>query len=177
MSQEVNNILGNSTVRTKIFKMQKKAIRTIMQSKNRDSSRDLFKKLKILPFHSQNILSLLLFVVDNKKKTNSMVWVHERTIPTERVDNKSMYNLNSDINNNNMRQKFKFHQHSANISLYRKGVYSFGIEEFNSLPQSLKAINNIKQFKRYLLVHSLLLLLRWIFPGKQTVTSNNSKLT
>jgi hypothetical protein len=106
MSQEANNILGNSTERAKIFKMQKKAIRTIIQSKNRDSSRDLLKKFKILPFHSQNILSILLFVVDNK----------------------SMYNLNSDINNINMRQQFNFHQHSANLSLYRKGVYSFGIK-------------------------------------------------
>jgi hypothetical protein len=48
--------LGNSTDSTKIFKMQKRAIRIITGSKNRYSCRDLFKNLKILLFHSQYIL-------------------------------------------------------------------------------------------------------------------------
>jgi hypothetical protein len=113
----------NSIDSTKTFKMQKKEIRIIIGSKNRDSCRDLFKNLKILPFHSQYILSLLLFVVDNK----------------------SMYNLNSDTRNIKMRQKLNFHQHSANLSLYQKGIHFFSIKVFNSLPQSLKKPNtNIK---------------------------------
>jgi hypothetical protein len=57
---------GNSTDSTKIFKMQKRAIKIITGSKNRDSCRDLLKKLKILPSHSQYVLPLLLFAVDNK---------------------------------------------------------------------------------------------------------------
>jgi hypothetical protein len=48
---------GNCTDSTKIFKMQKRAIRTITGSKNWDSCRDLFKNLKILPLHSQYIVS------------------------------------------------------------------------------------------------------------------------
>jgi hypothetical protein len=86
---------GNYTDSTKIFKMQQRAIRIIIGSKNRDSCRYLFKKFKILPFHSQYILSLLLFVVENK----------------------SMYNLNFNIHTINTRQKLSF-QHSANLSLY-----------------------------------------------------------
>jgi hypothetical protein len=67
----------------------------ITGSKNRDSCRDLFKNLKILPLHSQYIPSLLLFVADNK----------------------SMYNLNTDIHNIDTRQKLNFHQHSAKCSI------------------------------------------------------------
>lgn len=51
----------------------------------------LIKTLKYLPFHSQYILSLVLFVVDNIGK----------------------YNLNSDIHNINMRQKLNFHKNSS----------------------------------------------------------------
>jgi hypothetical protein len=60
-----------------------------------------------------------------------------------------------------MRQKFNFHQHSANQSLYKKGVHSLGIKVFNSLPQSLKKNkknNNIKQFKTAL-EHYLIIIL------------------
>jgi hypothetical protein len=54
--------------------------------------------LKILPLHSQYILSLLLFVIDNK----------------------NIYNSNSDIHNINTRQKLNFHQPSPNLSPYQK---------------------------------------------------------
>jgi hypothetical protein len=96
--------------------MQKRAIRIITGSKNRDSCRDLFKNLKTLPFYSQYIFSLLIFVIENE----------------------SMYNLNSDIYNINTRQKFNFHQYSTDLSLYQKGIYSFGIKVFNNPPQTLK---------------------------------------
>jgi hypothetical protein len=42
---------GNSTDNTKIFRMQKKEIRIITGSKNKNSCRDLFRNLKILLFH------------------------------------------------------------------------------------------------------------------------------
>jgi hypothetical protein len=106
----------NLTDSTKVFKMQKSGIVIITGCKTRDSCRDLFKNLKILPFHSQYILSLLLFVVNNK----------------------SMYNLNFDIHSINTRQKFNFHQHSPNVSLNEIRVHSFDIKVFNSLHQSLK---------------------------------------
>jgi hypothetical protein len=59
---------GNSSHSVKIFKIQKNIIRILTGCRGRDSCRDLFKKLKILPLQSQYILSLLLFVVDNKNK-------------------------------------------------------------------------------------------------------------
>jgi hypothetical protein len=59
-----------------------------------------------------------------------------------------------------MKQKLSFHQHSSKLSLYKKGVHSFGIKVFSNIPQGLKkATAIIKQFqttlKRYLLTHSL----------------------
>jgi hypothetical protein len=41
----------------------------MMNVDNRQSCRDLFKKLSILPLHSQYILSLSLFVVENIDKS------------------------------------------------------------------------------------------------------------
>jgi hypothetical protein len=54
--------------------------------------------LKLLPLQSQYILSLLLFVVDNKNK----------------------FKLNSDVYNMNTRQKCNFQVPSSNLSLYQK---------------------------------------------------------
>jgi len=57
---------GNSSHSSTIFKIQKKAIRIMEGCRNRVSCRNLFKKLQILSFTSQYILSLLMFVVQNK---------------------------------------------------------------------------------------------------------------
>jgi hypothetical protein len=59
---------NSNTHSVKIFKIQKNIIRIITGCRSRDSCRDVFKKLKILPLQSQYILSLLLFVVYNKNK-------------------------------------------------------------------------------------------------------------
>jgi hypothetical protein len=45
--------------------MQKKMVRIMMGIRNRDSCRDYFRRLKILPLQSQYSLSLLLFVAEN----------------------------------------------------------------------------------------------------------------
>jgi hypothetical protein len=130
-------MLGKLRIALKSSKCKKRAIRIITGRRNRDSCRNLFKDLNILLFYSQYTFSLLLFVVNNK----------------------SMYKLNSDIHNINTRQKLNLHQHSLNLSLYQKGVYSFGIKVFNNHPQSLKKLTtNSKQFKialkHYLYTHS-----------------------
>jgi len=50
----------------KIFSLQKKIIRIIMGCRSSDFGRKLVFNLEILPFPSQNILSLLLFMIRNK---------------------------------------------------------------------------------------------------------------
>lgn len=57
---------GNSCHSQKIFKIQKRAIRIIMGCKKRESCRTFLKKLKILTLTAQYILSLLLFMVNNR---------------------------------------------------------------------------------------------------------------
>jgi hypothetical protein len=116
----------NSSHSVKNFKIQKNIIRIITVCRSRDSCRDLFKNLKILPLQSQYILSLLLFVVDNKNK----------------------FKLNYNVYNMNTRQKYNYHLPSSNLSLYEKWVYFTGIKVFNNLPQSMKNLSNDnKQFK------------------------------
>jgi len=59
-----------------IFKIQKRIIRVIMNSSGRNYCRDLFKKLNILPPHSQYLFSLVLFVIKNRDlfRSNSEVY-------------------------------------------------------------------------------------------------------
>jgi hypothetical protein len=58
---------GNSPYSIKLFRIQKKAIRIIMALKKRDSCRDSFKEMKILPLCSQYIHSLMQYVVVYKE--------------------------------------------------------------------------------------------------------------
>jgi len=81
----------------KIFKIQKNIIGIITGCRSRDSCRDFLQNLKILPLQLQYVLSLLLFVVNNKNK----------------------FKFNSYICHINTRQNCNCHQHSSNLSLYQ----------------------------------------------------------
>jgi len=56
----------NSCHNIKIFWIQKRVIRIITDCGNRESCRILFKKLESFPLISQYMLSLLVFVVNNR---------------------------------------------------------------------------------------------------------------
>ena len=56
---------GDQPYSEKIFKIQKRVIRIITNSRTSDSCRELFKKLEILPLYSQYIFSLPIFVIKN----------------------------------------------------------------------------------------------------------------
>jgi len=58
---------GNQPYSDKIFKIKKRVIRIIASSRLRDSCRELFKNLEILPLCSQYIYSISIYVV--KKQT------------------------------------------------------------------------------------------------------------
>jgi hypothetical protein len=86
----------------------------------------ILEHLKILPLQSQYMLSLFLFVVDNKNK----------------------FKLNYNVYNMNIRQKYNFHLPLWNLSLYQKEVYFTCIKMINILPQSIRNLSNdTKQFK------------------------------
>ena len=83
----------------KVFRMHKYIIRIVTGCKRRESCRHLFRKLKILPLPSQHILSLLLFVINNRNQ----------------------FTIHSEIDSINSRQFNDFHQPRSNLSKYQKG--------------------------------------------------------
>jgi hypothetical protein len=86
----------------------------------------MFKKLDILPFYSQYIFSLLIFVIDNT----------------------SLFKTNSELYDINTRNKNDFHLSQPRLSIYRNGVYYMDIKAFNHLPSYLKELSDNKiQFK------------------------------
>jgi len=108
-----------------------------MDSDNRVSCHELFKKLNILPLHSQYILSLLLFVVKNIEEFIS----------------------NSEVHSINTRHRSDLYPLSIKLTKYKKGVYYSGIKIFNHSPQNIKNLSwNVNKFKlalkRFLLMSS-----------------------
>jgi len=57
---------GNSSHSDSIFRLQKRIIRITMGVRTRDTCRELFKSLKIIPLTSQYVCTLALYVVNNK---------------------------------------------------------------------------------------------------------------
>jgi hypothetical protein len=120
----------NSPHSLKIFRMQKKIIRIMTDCNNRASYRNLCRKLEILPFASQHIFSLMLFMVNNK----------------------NLFVLNSDKHNVSVRHANNLYQPSCNFTVYEKGVYRMGIMVNNNLPPYIKdESDNPQKFKTYLL--------------------------
>jgi len=80
--------------------------------KSRVSCRNLFKRPEILPFVSQYIFSLMLFVVKNKNP----------------------FILNSEYHTKSIRQFNNFCQPITNLAIYQRGVYYMGIRIFSNFP-------------------------------------------
>jgi hypothetical protein len=140
------NILGNSSHSGNIFKLQKRTIRIIMGARPRDSCRELFKVLKILPLTSQYIFSLALFVANNK----------------------SLFKDNSEVRNIKTRNNSSLFQLSSHLTIYQKGSCYFCITVYNTgnLPSKIgKLSHNIKQFKAalrdFLQIHSFYTLVEY----------------
>jgi len=109
---------GISTHSKIIFKIQKRITRIVMNSCNKDSCRDLFKKLYILPLQSQYIFSLLIFVVKNK----------------------DLFRTNLDVHSFNTRSHYDLHIPAVNLAVFQKGVWYAGIKIYNHLPPTLEQL-------------------------------------
>jgi hypothetical protein len=115
---------GSLPLSETIFKLQKRIVRIMMNVDNRQSCRDLLKKLSILPLHSQYILSLALFVVKNMDR----------------------FKKNSEIHSINTHHKQDLFLPTTKLSKYQRGAYYSGIQIFNHLPQSIKCLSgNVKK--------------------------------
>jgi hypothetical protein len=76
----------------RIFRLKRDIIRIILGCKSRETCRNLFKELKILPLPSQYVYSLLLFVINKKRfkawtldnivifTESSLVWKNTKNI-------------------------------------------------------------------------------------------------
>jgi hypothetical protein len=82
----------------------------------RDSCRELFKQLEILPLKSQYIFSLLMFIVNNKDQFES----------------------NLEISGRNTRFNNKLHFPACNLAAFQKGIYYQGVKVFNGLPPNIR---------------------------------------
>jgi hypothetical protein len=123
----------------------------------RESCTGLFKDLKILPFASQYILSLLLLVVCNR----------------------GYFAPNSVYHNFNTRQENDLHLLHVSLTIYQRGVFYSGIKVFNALPSTIQDISgNPKKFKvavkHYLLTHSLYNLDEFFSKQKTYVMSDTN---
>jgi hypothetical protein len=120
---------GNSRHSSIIFRLQKRVIRIITGIRTRDSSREHFRTLKILPLQSQYILSLLLLVTDNKDH----------------------FQRNFEVYQINTRNKSSLHQPPSKLTVYQRGTYCTGIRVFNSLPPQIREVSHKRhQFKHIL---------------------------
>jgi hypothetical protein len=123
---------GNSTESNKVLLVQKKVIRIMTGSRPRTSCKPLFQRLGILTIHSQYILSLMEFLLQNQE----------------------MFTSNIEVHNINMRNKLKLHKPISNLTLYQKGVYYMCIRIFNKLPEYIANsagnkrifISNLRQY-------------------------------
>jgi hypothetical protein len=97
----------NSFYAKSVFKIQTRIIRIVINSGSRDSCRDLFKVLNILPLQSQYIYSTSVFVVMNKGLLKS----------------------NSDVHNIQRRKQFDLRMPSSKLTLFQKGAI-FGEYDF-----------------------------------------------
>jgi hypothetical protein len=90
---------GNSSYSNTIFKLQKRIITINPGARARDSCREYFKELNILPLQSQYTLTFVHFVIINKNQ----------------------FGANSDIQSINTRYKSHFHQPLPTLASYQKG--------------------------------------------------------
>jgi hypothetical protein len=104
---------GNSTESKKGFLAQKEIIRIMTGSRPKTLFKPLFQSLEIVTLHSQYILSLMKFLLQNQE----------------------MFISNSEVHNINTRNKSKLQKPISNLALYQKGVYNMVIRIFNKLPE------------------------------------------
>ena len=98
----------------------------ITNKKKRDSCPQLCKQLQILTLPSQYILSLIVFVANNR----------------------GLFLSNSEIHDINTRNNYKQQLPTTNLTLVQSGALYCGNKIYNHLPHNIKALSNdLKHFK------------------------------
>jgi hypothetical protein len=126
-----------SSISNNIFRLQKRVIRIITNSRSRDSCRRQFKKLQILPLQSQYIFSLLLSVINSN----------------------DMFEHNCEVHTINTRNRTNLHLPRCRLTAVQKCTYYSGIKVYNDLPSNIKSLIHDKTkfkttLKNFLLTRS-----------------------
>jgi IS1 family transposase len=103
---------GNSPNSEMIFTSHKRTVRIIAGVKSRNSCRNLFVSLDILPLPCEYIFTSMSFVVNHQE----------------------YFQKNSAIHSVNTRNRDRLRRPTANLSCFQKSAYYVGIKIFNSLP-------------------------------------------
>jgi hypothetical protein len=80
----------------RVFKLQKRVVRFIKDCNSRESCREHFREMKILPLKSQYIYSMMMFAVKNIE----------------------VFDTNKDYHDFNMRQHINMHMNQVNLAKY-----------------------------------------------------------
>jgi IS1 family transposase len=116
---------GNSSNSKIIFTLQKRTVRITAGVKSRNSCRNLFMRLEILPPLCEFIFTLMNFVVNNQQH----------------------FQTNSAIHSVNARNRNHLHRPTAKLSCFQK-IANYPDIKINSLPSNLRSLmNKQRKFK------------------------------
>jgi hypothetical protein len=120
---------GNFTYTIDLFRLEKRAIKVICGIHNRVACREYFEQLKILPFQSQCLFSILMYVANNINH----------------------YKFCSQIHDIKTRHTHDLYQPTFSLSVFMNGPFNKSIKIFNKLPNEIKIlIHNTKKFRNKL---------------------------
>jgi hypothetical protein len=123
---------GNSSASCRILKLQKWAIRTILNLPRRNSCREHFKELRILTVPALHILSCYQFVLKNKT-----IFFNDSRGTSNR-------------NNHNLRYRNQIDYPKHKTSFYEKSPIYQCIRIFNRLPQTYQRMDREKELIKML---------------------------
>jgi hypothetical protein len=118
---------GDSKSKT-IFKLQKSVIRIISRVGRLSSCRQLFKELDLLPFPCMYICELVCCIKSHFGELDQ----------------------NSVVQNHNACQKLNLHVQFCRTNVVKNGVVNMGIRLYNRIPNKIREVEKIRQFKRVL---------------------------
>ena len=88
------------------------------------------------------------------------------------VKNKDFFKTNTDVHSFNTRSHYDLHIPAANLAVFQKGVWYFGVKIYNHLPPPLKQLSyDIRKFKV-----ALDLFLQTVFTHWRSIIAGNKDL-
>ncbi|PSN47988.1 hypothetical protein C0J52_09991 [Blattella germanica] len=112
---------GNHGMASRVFKLQKRAIRTISGDSQRTHCRSLFAKYRILTLYSMYVLSCLVYIKRN-------------------ITN---YDIVSSVHNYQTRNRMNICQDKTKYTITQNSFHYNSIKLYNSVPQAYRDLSKI----------------------------------